>query len=160
MGGKRVWPGWQGQRGWLGTQPLVALCHPLGAAVVRWLPAVPLLLLCRAQPLEGAESHMRWQQAVPCEHRQAPAAAGWWPRGHPLRGLRPGAPWQVEADQQRAHRCVLQLGTFPCPSSSVTILAGAWLWCHSQLLQDPMQINVGAGMKPREKELCQGCSLC
>lgn len=99
---------------------------------------------------------MWWRQAVPCEHQQAPAAAGWWPRGHPLRGLRPGSPWQVEADKQRAHRCVL--GTFSCSSSPVTILSGAWLWCHSWLLWDPMQMNVGAGMKLGEKELCQGCS--
>lgn len=63
------------------------LVSPSGATVVWWLPVVPLLPLCRAQPLEGAEGHMWWQQAVPCEHRQAPAAAGCWPRGHPLRGL-------------------------------------------------------------------------
>lgn len=64
----------------------------------------------------------------------------------------------MEADKQRAHRCVLKLGTFPCPSSPGTILTGAWLWRHSWALQDPMQVNVSAGMKPGGKELCQGCS--
>lgn len=60
MGCERARPGWQGQQGWVATETPLALCPPLGAAVVQWLPVVPLLLLCRAQPLEGAESHMRW----------------------------------------------------------------------------------------------------
>lgn len=46
---------------------------------------------------------------------------------------------------------MLQPGTFPCPSSPVTILTGAWLWCHSQLLQDATQVNVSAGMKPERR---------
>lgn len=68
----------------------------------------------RPQPLEGAEGHVRRQQAVPGEHRQAPAAEGQRPWGHRLRGLRPGPPGQVEAGEQRAHGWVL------CPHNGLS----------------------------------------
>lgn len=73
-----------GTAGLAGDPATLGLESLPGPAVARWLPAMPLLLLRRSQPLEGAESHVRWGQAVPRQHRQAPAAAGQWPWGHLL----------------------------------------------------------------------------